>query len=294
MLSNADLPQQELGSGATAADYAPAVNLVWWGTKQGQVHVLSYVDGQLKKLFSYPEKGEGKGEIESVAISPKGDEIVFNVQEGKESNFRVWPVSDKGPLGEPQPVQAAAKYSLQGFAYSQDGSYMVAGINKGVWLWKRDAKWYERKADNNYDKIRGRLKSISLINDKTAMVAASFRAELEEEFNVFTIDLQDKNTSRKVELPAEFKDKNQVTAATYDTVNKKLILGTTLGNLYTGTLEAFNSDSNSVPAPKLTSTQSKAENGKLPALQVSNTKEILPLKHRTAVEHIRWMPVGRC
>ena len=277
LLSNLDLPQAELESGATAADYVTGINLGVVGTKKGKVQVLRFVNGKLEKLFAY--EGDG-GEIEGVAISPKGDEIVFNVRKGNENAFCVWPISATGPLADPKPVAEAAKQSLQGFAYSQDGAYLVAGINQGVWLWKRNDKWFNRKADNHYQSIRGRLNSIHLIDESHAIIAAQFRGLTDESLMLYAVDLKNQNSSKKVTLPNEIE--TLVTAVSYDSVNKQVILGTTFGKLLTASLQPRKVDTSAS-----TSTGAQSPDKKVPGLEVIKTKEILPTdKHRTAIKHI--------
>ncbi|MCC6510005.1 MAG: protein kinase, partial [Pirellulaceae bacterium] len=269
LLSNIDLPQTQLGSGATSLDYAPAVNLGAVGTKSGQVHLLSFANGELKQLATHTEKD---ALIDAVAISPAGDEIVYSFKRGEVHGFRVWSVSASGAKAEPVEVKKRGAYSLQGFSYSQDGTYIVAGINQGVWLWNRTGNWFENEADKQYKKIRGRLKSISMIDASHAIIAAQISGESEEGLTLYTIDLNAQNSSRRIVLPPEL-DK-QVTAISYDQADKRAVVGTSLGHLFTATLEPV---------------QAKAADDadeKLGGSQLANAKEILPLKHRTAVEQI--------
>ncbi len=282
LLSNTDLPQAQLDGGATAADYAPALNLGVVGTNKGKVHILSYANGKLSELYSHTEPG---CTIAGVAISPKGDEVVFNVrQPDNSSRFCVWRISAQGKIAEPQPIQAAAKYSLQGFAYSQDGSYLVAGINQGIWLWKRTDKWYERKADNHYEKIRGRLNTINLIDDNHALVAAQTTGDPNESLTLYTVDLQDQNSSKKVILPEDWE--TMITAANYDRLSKQLVLGTTLGDLLAANLQARADNSSSTNGTKLTSTKQTGSGKSLPTQYVENVKKIQPVIHKTAIRKI--------
>ena len=258
LLSNSDLPRQELRGAVQAVAYAPTANLGVAGMRDGQVHILRFADGGLKISQSY-QLSDAK--ILSVAIAPKGDELVFSAQQGTGHKFFVWPI---GSSSQPIPVNTTANRSLQGFAYSPDGSTLVAGINEGLWIWKRNGeRWYEESIKPEIRNVRGLLTQIQLFNEQEALVSVDLNGQAVH----FVVDLAN-GDSRRIELPASIVP----TAAAHAFGGKQVLVGTRSGGLFTGNYS-----------------REKDDQGR-EVLRVAAMTELLPRQHRTAIEKIEVHP----
>ncbi len=271
LIGNADLLTEQLPQGKDLVDLVFARNAKtgFAGTKDGHVMWLSAESKTLKvvKSDSIPS-----GEIKALAVSPKGDEAIFATLNGNEYRVYVWPSADAKPTS----VAFVGNRSFQGFSYSPDGETIVAGINGGMWIRKRSAGWYQQaqtagesvlptEATLQVDKVRGRLSQVQWMDDRSILIVALLNGKpaMYQLNNVGA----GKPEVLNVRLPAPLS--TDLSSATFLANGKKLIMGTTDGQIFTSTLGSV---SNTSP------TEAKF----IPLEQLSE----VPQKHRTTVRHL--------
>ncbi|MDZ4850391.1 MAG: protein kinase [Pirellulaceae bacterium] len=265
MLTNADLPRQELGGSVTAVEFAKGKGVGIAGTANGTLQLLRYVDGKLtiESSVDYPQST-----IETVAISPQGDEVIFCVKSQGKNQVHVWPLNAGS---KPQKLESTQNREFQTFSYSPDGNHLIGGINGGIWHWTRSSNWITQASPKEVPKIqnvRGRLASLQWI-DQNNVLANSM---LDGKPTLYSIDLQGgAQSSQLVELPAEIAQ--QVTAVQV-LPGKRILFGMSDGSMVSGEWET-----NAVPT------------GESPTSPIGKLVE-LPRKHRTSIKHLIANAVG--
>ncbi len=265
MLTNADLPRQAMGGKVSAIDFASGKNVGIAGTENGKIHLIRYQEGKLaiESSFEYPN-----GKVETVAISPNGDEAVFCVAEQDKSQVYVWSLQ---PGAKPLPLQSSENRAFQAFAYSPNADRLIGGVNGGVWIWSRSPNWIEQAFPKEVPKVQsvhGRLSSLEWI-DMNRVLATSI---LSGRPTLYQLELQgNANASRVIGLPIAIRDK--LTAVQFLQGNR-MLFGLSDGSMLTG-------EWNLNPVPTGKSTESP----------ISKLVE-LPTKHRTAVTNFLANPKG--
>lgn len=223
LLSNGDLPMAELQDAVTASDCAAKAGVAVFGTKGGLVQVLKRDGNALTKQAQYVEAG---AEIKAVAISPDGSECVFAFVRNREGGMKRWSIAE----GEPSEVVAAGKRQFQRIAYTQDGGKLVAGINSGIWIWQRDAKWSEQKKPSRVESIRGDLLSLQSISPMQVFVSSQLQGASVQ------LSLLDHNSGavKSVTLP---RLDDELRTAAHTLVDNKVMLGLANNQLLVGTLD---------------------------------------------------------
>ncbi len=252
LLSNQDLPGSKFNSPVTSMAFAKDASLGVLGTANGELHLMSLTDGQLK-LAAAPQ-AEPAQKIVAVAISPKGDEIVYAFERpGSKFGLNVW--SNPGTAqSKVLPVKAVENRSIQCVSYSPDGATLVAGLNQGVWLWQRKDKWYdEAKSSSKVTNIRGELSSLNWVGADSFLAAS----KNEDGLNLHLVQVG-KDSSTAVKTPEGFS--KRLSAIAYDAKNKQVILGTKSGQIFTAGLEKGS--------------------------EITQLNELLPQKHVTEVRQI--------
>ncbi len=64
-------------------------------------------------------------------------------------------------------------------------------------------RWFETEPDSQLGKMHGRLKSISVIDDKLALIGVQINGIADEPLKLFTVNLADKASSRLVHRPMQ-------------------------------------------------------------------------------------------
>ncbi len=222
LLSNGDLPITTPLGEVTASGFAAKSGRAVIGTKEGAIEVLRLEAGKFVTQGKYVEKG---AVITAVAISPDGAECVYAFVRNQEAGLKRWNVAE----AEPQAVAAAEKRQFQRIAYTAEGERLLAGINSGIWIWQRDAKWYEQKKPTRVEAIRGDLLSVQNISPTQVLVTTHFRGE-----NAL-LSVLDHNTGdvKKLTLPSLGAD---LKVASHALVDNQVILGLANNQLLVGTL----------------------------------------------------------
>jgi serine/threonine protein kinase/WD40 repeat protein len=158
LLSNKDLRPQELAGKVTSLDFAKGRNRGIAGLSDGRVVALELQDGKLIERSS--KKVTDNQPIVGAAISPSGDEAMLAVG----SKLYRWVL--EGDL-EPMQEEVTKNRSFQGFAYSPDGSMVVAGIRGGVYIKKSGADWQELTPN-----VKGRLLDADWLGNRGVLVLA--------------------------------------------------------------------------------------------------------------------------
>lgn len=158
LLSNRKLPRQELNGQVTAIDFAKGRNRGVAGMSDGRVVALELRDGKLVERSS--KRVDGNQPIVGASISPTGDEAMLAVG----AKLYRWVLD--GDL-EPMQEEVTKNRSFQGFAYSPDGSMVVAGIRGGVYIKKSGTDWQELTPN-----VKGSLLDADWLGDRGVLVLA--------------------------------------------------------------------------------------------------------------------------
>lgn len=223
LLSNSDLPTAKLDGTVTVSDCSAKAGVTVIGTTEGLIQVLEHKSNGLVKKGEYVEKD---AHITAVAISPAGDECVYAFTRGNESGLKRWTIAE----AQPQAVVAAQKRQYQCIAYTYDGEKMMAGINSGIWIWPREAKWHEQKTPGRVDTIRGDLLNIQSISPTQLFVTTRFQG------NVVVLSIMDhiSGITKKLSVPSLPAELN---IAAYSFNDNKVILGLSNNQVLSGTLD---------------------------------------------------------
>jgi serine/threonine protein kinase/WD40 repeat protein len=267
LLSNRDLRPQELAGKVTAIDFAKGRNLGVAGLSDGRVVALELKDGRLierssAKVGSY---------VVTTAISPSADEAMLAIADnarGEGAKLYRWPLA-----GEVEPMQEETTKNrfFQGFAYSPDGSSVVAGIRGGVWIKKKGSDWGLLTS-----RVKGELLDVDWLDDRRLLVLA---ADLDGDRNLYFIGMPESNRSEPestVVAQPEALRRNRITQLGVLGDNK-LIVASEGGGLAT-----YNLSVSFDPAGVASKPQASLENG-----------QVLPKRHRSTVTQIDIDPSGR-
>jgi serine/threonine protein kinase/WD40 repeat protein len=226
-LSNADLPKLPLApqSVVTAVDFAAGKYRGVSGTGDGKFQWLEFQRGRLM-----PENrgwSIEQGKVNAVAIAPSGDEAIFSVERGESFENHTWSHAEK----EPVKIDAAGNRSFQSFAYSPDGQYVAAGLNQGIWIWKRASGWAHKSPDLVVESVRGSLIKMDWINAKQLLATA----RLNQQTNVHLVDAGKPKDQPGItlEIPAEWKDDLRTTAHWQ---GNQILFGGESGRIFVGSL----------------------------------------------------------
>jgi WD40 repeat protein/tRNA A-37 threonylcarbamoyl transferase component Bud32 len=263
LLSNSDLPRQDLNGPAQRLAYAPEANIGVASMRDGRLQVLRFAGNQLQVVQSHHLPG---ARILGAAISPLGDEVTFSTQHDGAHQVYVWPLDQAG--AEPIPVTATAKRSMQNFAYSPDGSLVLGGINQGIWIWERKPQWYlAPEPDRKIEDLRASLENLQILDSRHALASC----RLNDRFVLFKIDLQ-AGKSRLIQIPPTA----DIVCAAHAYGSNRLWLGSSSGNLLLGELYE---DHETAAADRLAA-----------PLSLRDLSEILPKKHRSRIQQIAIHP----
>ncbi len=259
LLSNADLPKEELGGVVTAMDFALGRNIGVAGTADGKIHKISLDGNKLKVEQTLTVPGS---RVDAVAISPTGDEAVVTLTGDGKSEMRAWPLSGN----ELFKVFVTENRSFQQLIYSPDGTQLIAGINSGIWSWKRQGKWYSDTTAKQIEilsNVKGRLTQLQWIDQDTALAVSMLDKPV-----MYLLNISGK-TSRSVDLPEKLASALRV--ATFTGRGNRMLFGLSDGSLLSGDLVASKNPEN---RPTI------------------NDLSELPKKHRTAISQISVHPSG--
>lgn len=259
LLSNADLPKEELGGVVTAMDFALGRNIGVAGTADGKIHKISLDGKKLKVEQTITVPGSS---IDAVAISPTGDEAVVTMTGNGKSEMRAWPLSGN----ELFKVSVLENRSFQQVIYSPDGTQLIAGINGGIWSWKRQGKWYSDTTEKQIEilsNVKGRLTQLQWIDRDTALAVSMLEKPV-----MYVLNINAK-TSRSVDLPESLASALRV--ATFTGRGNRMLFGLSDGSLLSGNLVLSR---NAEVRPTI------------------NDLSELPKKHRTAITQISVHPSG--
>ena len=259
LLSNADLPKEDLGGVVTAMDFALGHKIGVAGTADGKIHKISLDGNKLKVEQTLTVPGS---RIDAVAISPTGDEAVVTMTGNGKSEMRAWPLSGN----ELFQVTITENRSFQQLMYSPDGTQIVAGINSGIWTWKREGKWYSDTTKEQIEilsNVKGRLTQLQWIDRDTVLAVSMLERPV-----MYVLNINAK-TSRSVDLPESLASALRV--ATFTGRGNRMLFGLNDGRLLSGALVLSR---NSEVRPSI------------------NDLSELPRKHRTAIAQISVHPSG--
>jgi WD40 repeat protein len=251
LLSNSGLLSERMGQ-VSAVAFAANANLGVVATTEagkGNLQVVRLENKELKVIQSRATEST----VESIAIAPDGDEIVYSLTSSVDkATVYSWRLSDGS---SPAKVARNAGRSLQGFAVTAD--QVVAGINGGIWVWAREKNWQdsEPKQINN---VRGRLLSLQLIDDSTAIALSLFKNEP----RVYVVNLKQSSGS-PVELNVKDSEFEKETLSAIAFASDKLVLGTASGKLFSVEMKAADTEVG------------------------PGFKQLLPQKHQSSIKSIR-------
>ncbi|MFO1066461.1 MAG: protein kinase [Pirellulales bacterium] len=253
LLTNADLPRQDLKGSVQWMDFASQSDVGIVGMADGTVHIVKLSQGGL--TIDKTESVAG-AKIVGVAIAPDGSEAVFSTSGSEGNQFFVWPLNQNKPMA----VAATEKRLLQRFGYTPDGSKLIAGINEGLWIWDRKGEWYKSADKNKIENLRGTLLDMQLVDGSHAFLSMNVNGKA-----VFLLtDLVSKE-SRRLVIP----DDAGVTAAAHVVGSDQVILGYRGGSMAAATYKAI-----------------KRESDQIEMLDLVETKSILPKQHRSDIKRI--------
>lgn len=180
----------------------------------------------------------------AITISPNGDEIVYALESASD-DFTLFrqKLSDNaapervvdadGTTGEANQRAIAAAAELQSMVSSNDK--LLTGINRGMWVWTRSEGDWRQSAPTQIPEIRGRLRSLQLMDATRALALVDFNGAL----LMHNIDLQAGKAQQIALAPTSdssfAKTSQAVSAVAY--ANGKLVIGTQAGKLFTTAMQ---------------------------------------------------------
>ena len=173
LLSNKDLETQELASRVTAIDFAAGSGRGIAGLRDGSAVTLTLQDGKLVMGSKPIPVGPY---VVAASLSPKADEAILAVakdESGAEAKLmRIgldggWSSSEEIPAATPEVGKAQNRF-FQGFAYSPDGTKVVAGIRGGVLM--KNLKGEGSTWESLTSKIKGLLRDVDWLDDEHFLV----------------------------------------------------------------------------------------------------------------------------
>ncbi len=292
LLANTDLPSSQIAGSITAMDFAADANIGIAGTADGRLIVLGLNLGQLT-----PQDGPelDKRPIDSLAISPDGNEVIFSkaassAAEEENGSVFVWNrASGTGAVA----LASMQRKSIQGMVMTS--SQVIGGINGGVYVWDRGPNWFNEQPRQIRD-LRGRLQSLQIVNASRALAVSVLNNKLELfEFDPSKTVGQSSSDAGVQPTPAQSPEDAKkpardamsiqllpesvaalATTAAFSGNGERLIVGTEDGKLYSGQLIPGGSDS-------------LVQNANQTSYQLV---EILPVMHRSAIRSIRTFADG--
>jgi len=226
LLNNADLPVTKVNGIIVAMDFAPKHGLGVIGTSLGEVSVVRIQDDELaldpEFSLQFPDA------VVAVAMADDGSEILVST-ETKRSEYALhrWRLEEKTSA----PVVSAGKKNLQKVGYSNDGKWIVGGINGGLWKWSLAN---DKELSNPFMiECRGKLLSLQFLESEGLPDQLFCTSILPNGlFSCFRVDLsEDRITPQQI---PESVARNVTTAAIIPK-NGSLLLGLNDGNLAIGT-----------------------------------------------------------
>ncbi|MEQ1824488.1 MAG: WD40 repeat domain-containing serine/threonine protein kinase [Pirellula sp.] len=264
LLGNLDLPKLSLEGRVTVIEFASNGKIGIAGTENGKLHLLEANDGTLKIIRSTTFEN---GTINTVSISPTGDEAVFGLTANNKSQLFAWPLT--GQPVDPVPIELLGNRLFQHVQYSPDGNQMIAGVNGGVWCWDRVPGWYTNLTGNKIriiQEAKGQLARFQWLDSNS--VLATTRQN--ERLTLHKLDLASKN-AKIIPIPDSLGRSLEV--VTYIGNANQFLFGRNDGSIFAGNLS-------------------------LNVLTAANRTEIdprvveLPKKHRTSITQITSGPSG--
>ncbi len=258
LLGNLDLPRLGLGGKVTALDSLASAprgvagladgRLVFWRLvmkSTGENTSEPVLEAESATDANWPIKAA----IDSIALSPTGDEVVFSVATaGEESTVYSWkPDSTAAPVA----LRAAERRAIQGLVMT--GRHLIAGLNGGLLVWDRTSSGWETRDPEAIRQVRGRLRSMQLAGENRLLVVA----ELNGRLNLHDIRL-DGSEPRTLKLADDIA--SELSAAAWLPSGETLVLGLRDGRLLSASLSGD---------------------------AVDETRELLPRRHSSAVRSIR-------
>jgi WD40 repeat protein len=219
MLSNLDLPKEELSGEVIAIDFSRERKVGVAGMSDGTVRLLQLENG---RLVEQARKELGK-RVDAVSISPSGDEALLAVSGVDPADPEAHQLIQWNLTGtrEATRIDSTGNRYFQGFGYSPDGSAAVAGIRGGVWGRIENRPWGKIA-----DKVKGELMDVTWLDNDSVLILAS----LGDVHHMFLLPELRTNaaTSIVIEQPPEISGKATALAVVKD----DLLIGTASGDLF--------------------------------------------------------------
>lgn len=250
LLSNLDLPKEELSGAVTAFDFTMVGNVGVVGVDDGSVRLLT-LDGQ--KLVEKARKQLGL-HVAAASISPSGDEALLAVRSSSAGDDVVhhlvqWQLS--GDFATTK-IESTGNRFFQGFGYSPDGHAAIAGIRGGVWGRIDQGPWQKIA-----EKIKGEMVDIAWVDNDSLLLLGNLGAT--NHLYLLPELRADANESIVIERKGEWRSEPTAIASVKD----RVFVGTADGNVVVCRLES-------------------SEGGKVFLERVAE----LPRRHRRAITQI--------
>ncbi len=257
LLSNLDIPKQELGGPVASVVFALGQTLGIAGMHDGSVRLLN-VEGD--KLIEQSVQQVGS-KVESVVISPNANEAILsasvsNANGGSEHHLFTWDLTQQQP---PIRVAETGNRSFQRIAFNPNGSVVVAGIRGGLWARVAQGPWHVCT-----EKVKGDLLDLAWINNDSVLVLAS----LSGKNYLYLIEALDR--AEAMSAVVEFSETPASQATAIGMSGNRILIG-----MENGSLELFQLARNEADKPILA-------NGMM-----------LPKRHGRGIEQIRSNGMGR-
>lgn len=274
LLNNSDLPINRFDGTVTAMDFAQNHGIGIIGTSLGKLQVVQFDN---KQLIAVPGQSiQFSDPIISAGIAPDGSEVVVCTQAiTSRYSLHRWRLSDKAS----QPIEVLGRRIIQKIAYSNDGKWLVGGINGGLWKW-------DRQSDPNLLNpinidFRGKLDSLQFIDGGGDSNRIFFTSTLPNGSVTCAIFNLVKDNVEIVPVPQSIASK--VATAAVVSKSNTLILGLNDGNISVGPISSSASS-------KLVQTKSP-QNKAFPVSYTESVKSnefepVLPKRHLTSVRSI--------
>ena len=269
LLNNRDLPNVRIEGSVTAFQFASASELGIIATSSGQVSLVQLANGALSLV---PDRTLAlQGPINDIAISPDGQDAIITTG-SRQSEYTVyrWKTNSQEAL----PIRSLGKRDLQRLAVSEDGKWIVGGINSGLWVWQRNESGLD--AEPKLLECKGSLACLQFIgasgnevfglskltNGKSVCVRADLRT----------------NAIQNYSLPESIESKVSSAAMSFD--QRRVYLGLIDGNFLIANCDSTSTGGVSTQGNLLVKTPS-------PALSITVEGEVQPKKHTTAIRGLQ-------
>jgi serine/threonine protein kinase/WD40 repeat protein len=219
MLSNLDLPKEELSGEVIAIDFSMDKKVGVAGMGDGTVRLLQLENG---RLVEKARKQVGQ-RVGAASISPSGKEALLAVSGVDPADPEAYQLIQWNLLGDrvATRIESTGNRYFQGFGYSPDGSTAVAGIRGGVWGRVDDRPWAKIA-----DKVKGELMNITWLDNQSVLILAA----LGDVHHMFLLPELRTNASASivVQQPPEISGRATAIAVVKD----QLLIGTSSGDLF--------------------------------------------------------------